>query len=102
MHSAISIRFETTRSVPVNGILPSLKSFLTLFSVTQGSVMGSLVFTTYNGLHVIIVHRCGVKHYLYADDTQLYISLDPYIELKLSSSFKNLEHFIADIRLKYF
>ena len=38
-------------------------------------------------------------HILYADDTQLYISLDPDNELNLSSSLKYLEHCIADIRL---
>jgi len=36
---------------------------------------------------------------LYANDTQLYISLDPDNELKFSSSLKILEHCIADIRL---
>jgi len=36
---------------------------------------------------------------LYADDTQLYISLDPENELHFSSSLNNLEHSIADIRL---
>jgi len=34
------------------------------------------------------------------DDTQLYISLDPDNELNFSSSLKNLEHYIADIRLR--
>ena len=41
----------------------------------------------------------GVKYYLYADDTQLYISLYPDNELTLSSPLKNLEHCIADNRL---
>jgi len=36
---------------------------------------------------------------LYADDTQLYISLVPYNELNYSSSLKNLEHCITDIPL---
>jgi len=39
------------------------------------------------------------KYHLYADATQLYIPLDPDSELNFSSSMKNLEHCIADIRL---
>jgi len=47
----------------------------------------------------IIAQRYRVKYHLYADDTQQYISLDPENELNYSSSLKNLEHHIADIRL---
>ena len=43
--------------------------------------------------------RYWVKYHLYADYTQLHISLDPDNELNVSSSLKNLEHCIADIRL---
>ena len=39
------------------------------------------------------------KYHLCADDTQLYISLDPDNELNLSSSLNTLEHCIADIWL---
>jgi len=41
------------------------------------------------------VQQYGVKYHLYADDTQLYISLDPDNELNFSYSLKNLEHCIA-------
>ena len=58
-----------------------------------------LVFTMYIRPLGIITQGCGVKYHLYADDTQLYISLDPNNELNFSSSLKNVEHCIADIRL---
>ena len=58
-----------------------------------------LFFTMYTRPLWIIAQRYGVKQNLYADDTQLYISLDPDNELHFSSSLKNLEHCIADIRI---
>jgi len=41
----------------------------------------------------------GIIAQRYANDTQLYISLNSDNELKFSSSLKNFEHCIADIRL---
>jgi len=52
---------------------------------------GPLVFTIYTRPFGIIAQRYGVTYHLYADDTQLYISLDPDNELNFSSSLKNLE-----------
>ena len=70
-----------------------------LSSVPQGSVLGHLVFTMYTRPLGIIAQRYGVKYHLYAADKQLYISLDPDNELNFSSSLKNLEQCISDIRL---
>jgi len=46
-----------------------------------------------------LVQRYGAKYHLCADDTQLYIALEPDNELNFSFSLKNVEHCIADIRL---
>jgi len=67
--------------------------------VPQGSIIGALLFTMYTCPLGIIVQRYGIKYHLYADDTQLYISLDPDNELNFSPFLNNLEHCIADIQL---
>ena len=48
-----------------------------LSSIPHGSVIGPLVFTMYTRPHGIIAQQYGVKYHWYANDTQLYISLDP-------------------------
>ena len=88
---------QRSQRVSVHGILSDIQFLLS--GVPQGSVLGPLVFTMYTRPLGIIAQRYGVKYHLYADDTQLYISLDPDNELNFSSSLKNLEHCIADIRL---
>jgi len=79
---------QCSQRVSVHGILSDIQFLLS--GVPQGSVLGPLVFTA---------QRYGDKYHLYADDAHLYISLDPENELNWSSSLKNLEHYIADIRL---
>jgi len=88
---------QRPQSVPVHGILSGIQFLLS--GVPQGSVLGSLVFTMHTRSHGIIAQRYGVKYHLHTDDTQLYISRDPDNELNFSSSWKNLEHCIAYIRL---
>ena len=78
---------QRSQRVSVNGILSDIQILLS--GVPQGSVLGPQVFTMYTCPLGIIAQRYGVKHNLYADDTQLYISLDPDNELNFSSSLKN-------------
>ena len=70
-----------------------------LFGVPEGSVIDPLVFTLYTRPLGIIAQRYGVQCHLYADETQLYISLDLSNKLNVSSYLKHLEYCMADIRL---
>jgi len=88
---------QRSRRVCVRGILSDIQFWLS--GIPKVSALDYLVFTMYTRPLGIIVQRYGVKYHLYADDTQLYISLDPDNELNFSSSLKNLEHCIAVIRL---
>jgi len=73
-------------------------SFLVIWCTT-GFSSGSLYFHhLYRPLGIIAL-RYEVEDHLYADDTQLCISLDPDNELDVASSLNNLEHCIADNRL---
>ena len=90
---------QRSQRVSVHGILFLSDIQFLLSGAPKGSVLGPLVFTMYTCPLGIIAQWYGVKYHLYAYDTQLYISLDPDNELNFSSSLKNLEHCIADIRL---
>ena len=58
--------------VKVNGILSTPQ--LLLCGVPQGSVLGPLLFSMYTTPLSSIITAFGLKHHLYADDTQIYTS----------------------------
>ena len=67
----------------------SIQDVLSL-GVPQGSVLGPALFTVCTKPLSTIAQRYRVKYHLYADDTQLYVSLDPGNKADVSSSFENL------------
>ena len=69
-HSYFSNR---TQSVLINGT-SSVPNVLTE-GVPQGSVMGPLCFLMYTAPLEDIIETCGTSKMIYADDTQIYVSL---------------------------
>ena len=88
-------QFHSTETALIK-VLKWLKTFSTIpWGVPQGSVMGPLEYILYTGpLCEIISAHPDIQYAVYADDTQLYITMSPN---KHNESLQKLSQCISDI-----
>ena len=72
------------------------------YGVSQGSVLGPVLFTVYTGTLAFLLEAHGVNYHCFADDTQLYIRVEDIDEAKhwLSSLLSDLKIWMARRKLK--
>ena len=66
------------------------------FGVPQGSVLGPLLFSLYVTPIADIASTSSLRHHMYADDNQVYVSFDPYEQTTLK--LDNIEKCVASIK----
>ena len=74
----ISYLTNRTSTVVINGVYSSYRS--PIFGVPQGSILGLLLFILYINELASLGEEFGITIHSYADDTILYIGLNPKLE----------------------
>ena len=86
--------YLSSRSSIVSTLGHRSTSFSASCGVPQGSVLGPILFIMYTTPLSSLISNSSVDHHLYADDTQLYISLSPQ---SYASNIVHLQSVITEV-----
>ncbi|MCP3849466.1 MAG: hypothetical protein GY694_04395, partial [Gammaproteobacteria bacterium] len=91
-----------SQCVKVGNVFSSFKPLL--FGVPQGSVLGPLLYTLYIVPLGEIIKKHGLKYHFYADDTQLYLCIEPSgihdLVFKVENCVKEVMEWMKNNKLK--
>ena len=85
-----------TQRVCINGTFSNLQ-FLR-YGVPQGSVLGPLLFLIYILPIGSVIRKYGMKLHIYADDTQIYVSICPTSADGVKSAVATLEQCVNEVQ----
>ena len=71
----ISYLTGRTQSVMINNV--ESDSHPLLYGIPQGSILGPIIYTLYTTPLGEIIKKHDLQYHMYADDTQLYMSIEP-------------------------